>query len=63
MTAAFCGGDVCAARVQFWLATPDDDGISDPCPRCLRALADMFGLPAPSAPRPLIDLYHEVSAP
>lgn len=56
----WCGDGRCAARIQIWLITPDDGGISDPCPQCLHALAGTLGLDPRPAPRSLIELHAEV---
>lgn len=40
----WCGDAICAARVSTWLQIPHDEGISDPCPRCLDALAALLGV-------------------
>jgi hypothetical protein len=43
---AFCGDSVCAARVQFFLADPEDTMVREPCPRCVDALADTLQVDA-----------------
>jgi hypothetical protein len=38
----FCGSRVCASRIQFWLMIPEDTAISEPCPQCIEALAELL---------------------
>lgn len=38
----FCGDTTCATRIQIFLITPDDDWITEPCPQCVRALAELM---------------------
>ncbi|GAA1920245.1 hypothetical protein [Nocardioides marmoribigeumensis] len=56
----FCGDRACANRVQFFLMTPDDEGIAEPCAACLAALAATLEVGGPAAS--LRDLHRAVLA-
>ncbi len=38
----FCGDLTCAGRIQVFLMLPNDAQISEPCPQCVAALADLL---------------------
>jgi hypothetical protein len=56
---AFCNNAICSNRVQIFLLTPDDAGISNPCPQCLDALAATLGV-TPEEPPSLVSLHAAV---